>query len=135
MSENEDEKEQKPKKAFTVVHTVWDDGEIDTEMYEFRKNPSGRGAPGKWRLGKDDFTRRIEETLGDSEQIGEVMAANTNMSETTSPKCSVVSVKVAKVPKISAEEAEMVDSPIVDVEPEKIDDGDDMEFGEFDKQK
>lgn len=58
-----EEKEPKPKKAFEIKVVVWDDGEIDSELYEYRQNPSGRGAPGKWRLNKTDFVRRIEETL------------------------------------------------------------------------
>jgi len=79
---DKEEKEEKPKKAFVVVHTIWDDGEIDTEMYEFRKNPSGRGAPGKWRLGAKDFKRRLEETLGDAETLADVMQENTGVFST-----------------------------------------------------
>ncbi len=59
------EKEPKPKKSFEIRVVIWDDGEIDSELYEYRQNPSGRGAPGKWRLNKTDFVRRIQETLAD----------------------------------------------------------------------
>jgi hypothetical protein len=74
------EKEEKPKKAFVVVHTVWDDGEVDSELYEFRKNPSGRGAPGKWRLKPVEFVNRVGETLGDAATLVEEMTQNTGVS-------------------------------------------------------
>jgi hypothetical protein len=64
-----EEKEEKPKKAFEIKVIIWDDGEIDSELYEYRQNPSGRGAPGKWRLSANDFTRRMEETLGDPQLL------------------------------------------------------------------
>ncbi len=129
---NEEQKEEKPKKMFVVVHTTWDDGEVDTEMYEFRKNPSGRGAPGKWRLGSKDFVRRVEELLGDADQIGEVMASNVGLS-TSNTVCSVSVNK--KVPIIPDDEAKLIDSPIVDVEKDAPNDLNDIEFGEFDKDK
>lgn len=66
-----EEKAEKPKKLFQFTVTVWDDGEIDSEMNEFRLNPSGRGRPGKWRLGANDFVRRIEEILGDYDRLAE----------------------------------------------------------------
>lgn len=65
MAKEKVEKEEKPKKAFEAKIVIWEDGEMDVEMYEYRQNPSGRGAPGKWRLKANDFVRRIEETLGD----------------------------------------------------------------------
>lgn len=74
-----EEKEEKPKKAFVVIHTCWDDGEIDTEMYEFRKNQSGRGAPGKWRLKEKEFVTRLGEVLGDATTIVETMAEQTGI--------------------------------------------------------
>jgi hypothetical protein len=65
-----DEKEDnKPKKLFEVKFTVWDDAEIDGELYEYRKTNSGRGAPGKWRMNGKDFKRRVEETIGDHADI------------------------------------------------------------------
>lgn len=64
-----EEKEPKPKKAFEVKVIIWDDGEVDAELNEYRPNPSGRGAPGKWRVNATDFIRRMEETLGDPEQL------------------------------------------------------------------
>lgn len=66
---NEEEKEQKPKKMFEIHHIIYDDGEIDTSISEYRKSNTGRGAPGKWRLNSRDFKRRCEEILGEHDQI------------------------------------------------------------------
>lgn len=66
---NEEKENNKPKKLFEVKFTVWDDAEIDGELYEYRKTSSGRGAPGKWRMNGKDFRRRVEETIGDHEDI------------------------------------------------------------------
>lgn len=39
------EKEEKPKKAYLIKVIVWEDGEIDADIREYRKIGSGRGAP------------------------------------------------------------------------------------------
>jgi hypothetical protein len=82
MADERVEREEKPKKLFTVVHTIWDDGEVDTELYQFRKNQSGRGAPGKWRLLPKEFKNCIEDTLGAAEEFGEIMQENTGIFAT-----------------------------------------------------
>lgn len=64
-----EEKEPKPKKLFQITITVWDDLEIDSEMHEFRDNPSGRGRPGKWRLTASEFVKRVEEVAGDYDAL------------------------------------------------------------------
>lgn len=64
-----EEKEPKPKKQYEIKVIIWDDGELDSELTEYRQNKSGRGAPGKWRLTATDFVRRMEETLGEPEHI------------------------------------------------------------------
>lgn len=134
MNDDNEEKEQKPKKLFTVVHTVWDDGEIDTEMYEFRKNTSGRGAPGKWRQGNKDFKRRVEEVLGDFDQIADQMNSqigHDNSVDTAS--CSVS--KPIKAPKghvVDQEELEALDQPSVPVDKTPKVEDIDIDFGEHD---
>lgn len=87
-----EDQEEKPKKMFVITHTVWDDGEIDSEMYEFRKNPSGRGAPGKWRLGHADFRRRVEELLGDFGTIVDDMNSNIGVGDFTDSNLKVKKV-------------------------------------------
>lgn len=124
------EKEPKPKKAFEIKVVVWDDGEIDTELYEFRENPSGRGAPGKWRQNKTDFTRRIQETLADPailltdvyEKIGGVEQALSEISQTTpNADFKVVNQSQIDVTKVT-DESKQDDNP----------DDSSIEFGDFD---
>lgn len=42
---SDEEREEKPKKAFQLKIVVWDDGEVDTDIREYRKLGTGRGAP------------------------------------------------------------------------------------------
>jgi hypothetical protein len=124
------EKEPKPKKAFEIKVVVWDDGEIDTELYEFRENPSGRGAPGKWRQNKTDFTRRIQETLADPailltdvyEKIGGVEQAPSEVSQTT-PNADF---KVVNQSQTESSISTDITSPSEDPDESSI------EFGDFD---
>jgi hypothetical protein len=109
MSDGE-QKEEKPKKMFVVVHTIWEDGEMDTEMYEFRKNQSGRGAPGKWRLNGADFSKRVEELLGDPSGLLEEMSDATHLGSTSTPS----SVKPITQPKVKTKK--QADDGIGDIE-------------------
>lgn len=65
MGLNTEEKEEKPKKLFTITIDVYDSGDSDSSMVEYRKSASGLGRPRKWELTPGDFVRRVEETLGD----------------------------------------------------------------------
>jgi len=65
MGLNTEEKEEKPKKLFTITIDVYDTGDSDSSMVEYRKSASGLGRPRKWELTPGDFVRRVEETLGD----------------------------------------------------------------------
>ncbi len=78
-----EEKEDKPKKMFIVEHIIWDDGEIDTKLVEFRKTNSGRGAPNKWPLKPSDFKRRMGELLGSPDQINEKLIEQTGLDDGT----------------------------------------------------
>jgi hypothetical protein len=132
----EEQEEAKPKKLFVVTHIIWDDTEIDTEMYEFRKNPSGRGAPGKWRLGAKDFKRRIEETLGDADQIGEILEEHLALTTEEEPTVGIKPIRPPKghVPdpkelaELEAGSETPVDEPLVDPDAPEADN---MDFGEF----
>jgi hypothetical protein len=42
---SEEQKEEKPKKAFLIKTIVWEDGEVDCDIREYKKIGSGRGAP------------------------------------------------------------------------------------------
>lgn len=130
----DEQKEEKPKKMFTIVHTVWDDGEIDSEMYEFRKNPSGRGAPGKWRLGAKDFKRRVEEIFGDPASLSDELVDNTGLVSEDTPTNGLKPIDVprnhtpdpvelAELDKGAGEE-EVTQEPTEDID-----------FGDFDKDK
>jgi len=140
-----EEKEDKPKKMFVIEHIIWDDGEVDSTMCEFRKSNSGRGAPKKWNLGPKDFHRRVEELLGASDQINEILSQNTGLVD-------ISSVSVKQVLLDDVEEEPSTPQHIVDDEENKpqekpakkdkkskeakssSDEGlDDINFGEFDK--
>lgn len=141
MAKEKEEKEQKPKKAFEIKVIVWEDGEIDSEMYEYRQNPSGRGAPGKWRLSANDFVRRVEESFGDPQSLLDqtydaIGGVSLELKENQKQMIEVIK-STAKPKKV--EEAEKV-KEIEKEEPEEKDDkdfkvDDNMDFGEFDKDK
>jgi hypothetical protein len=106
--------EGKPKKSFTVIHTVWDDGEIDTELYQWVQNPSGRGAPGKWRKKPEEFIKALEDTLGSPKLLIEDMVSNTGMSLTQIVGANIVAGLVSQptaptVTKIDDSEAALID--------------------------
>lgn len=136
------EKEPKPKKSFEAKITVWDDGEVDVEMYEYRDNPSGRGAPGKWRLSNKDFVKRIDEVLGDPKMLLdttydalgglnlELAESHRKMEQPSSP--AVQPVKEVKEPK-----KKKVEEDTPETEQPKDEDvaGGDMDFGDFDNKK
>ena len=131
---SDEEKEQKPKKLFTITHTVWDDGEIDSEMYEFRKNPSGRGAPGKWRLGKEDFKRRVGEVLGEFDLLVEDMNKNIAAKEFASDLMTNDAIKKIKEKHDKELKQENDGGPKKSKPP--IDETEiDPDFGEFDNDK
>jgi hypothetical protein len=117
-----EEKEPKPKKAFEIKVIIWDDGEIDSEMVEFRANPSGRGAPGKWRVNDTDFVRRIIETLGDPDTllgtIHDMIGGAVAGTDQTKQLISTAMASVKAVPEASAEELAELDAEH-NTEPEK----------------
>lgn len=72
-------KPQKPKKAFELTVTVWDDGEITNKMVEFIKKE--RGAPEKWMRKPEQFNASIKEKISDNpvlllEKIAESLNIN-----------------------------------------------------------
>lgn len=144
------EKEPKPKKAFEIKVVVWDDGEVDTELYEYRPNPSGRGAPGKWRANSTNFVRIIEETLGDPEQLllkvfdeigGNIAASAENKAEVSSQIAASRLSEGETPPESSDDEPEKEEQPKESKKRRKAQassddqDGEDISFGEFDKGK
>lgn len=131
---SEVQKEEKPKKMFTIVHTIWDDGEIDSEMYEFRKNPSGRGAPGKWRLGAKDFKRRVEELFGDPANLSDELVDNTGLVAEDTPANGLKPLNVPKNHVPDPQELAELDAGAGEesVAPEKEEN---IDFGDFDVEK
>lgn len=130
-----EEKEPKPKKQYEIKVIIWDDGEIDGEMYEYRQNKSGRGAPGKWRLPALDFVRRLEETLGDPEHIlndihNIVGGSNVTSQEVKKIVAENVTPKVEEIkqtPKGKQQKSKAGADESTDP------DVDNMDFGNFDK--
>ena len=138
MAKEKEEKEQKPKKAFEIKVTVWDDGEIDSEMYEYRQNPSGRGAPGKWRLSANDFVRRVEESFGDPQSL---LDQTYDAIGGVSLELRENQKQVVEVIKNTSKPAVEKIKPVEKIKEETSDDGDfksddgGMDFGTFDKNK
>jgi hypothetical protein len=145
-----EEKEDKPKKMFIIEHVIWDDGEVDTKLVEFRKTNSGRGAPNKWTMQPKDFKRRMTELLGSPEQINEILVRQSGLDD--SGPIGQVSIYPVGTPEedIEADTPPMVDEsdekPQEKTEkPKKSDkkksasnssdsiDIDSVDFGEFDK--
>lgn len=56
-------KPQKPKKAFEVNITIWDDGEITNRLVEFIKKE--RGAPEKWMRTPTEFNQGIHKQISE----------------------------------------------------------------------
>jgi hypothetical protein len=130
MAKEKAEKEEKPKKSFEAKIVVWDDGEMDVEMYEYRQNPSGRGAPGKWRLKANDFVRRIEEVLGDPKLL----------LDTTYDAMGGLCLDEQEVKKVvgdtlKANKKQTPSVEVVETTPAEAPKKDDMDFGDFDDKK
>lgn len=82
-------KAQKPKKAFELKVTVWDDGEITSEQIEFIQRE--RGAPQKWMRKPDQFNAAIKEKISENpvillEKISECMSINLSALLAARPK-------------------------------------------------
>jgi hypothetical protein len=59
----DDEKPQKPKKAFEMTITVWDDGELTNKLVKFVKKE--RGAPEKWLCKPEQFSDAIKKNISE----------------------------------------------------------------------
>lgn len=150
MSE-EDAKEQKPKKMFTITIDIYDSGDVDSSMVEYRKSASGLGRPRRWELSAPDFVRRVEELLGDynkclyewNNAIGK--EAKQYLGITTTPQIThvstdaVVTVEKKEDKKETPPKASKKESKKESKEELKSEDEDDgfgnIEFGDFDKNK
>jgi hypothetical protein len=53
----------KPKKAFEINITVWDDAEITTKLNEYVQKE--RGAPEKWLRKPDQFVSSVKDRISD----------------------------------------------------------------------
>lgn len=76
----------KPKKAYEVTITIWDDGEITNKMVEFIKKE--RGAPEKWLRKPEQFNASIKQNISENpivlvEKIAECL--NIRLSELLKP--------------------------------------------------
>ena len=94
VPEDEATKPQKPKKAFEVTITVWDDGEISNKLVEFVKKE--RGAPEKWLRKPDQFNASIKDKISENpvlllERIAEGL--NINLSAFFTAKSGKVKVE------------------------------------------
>ncbi len=142
---SEEKEDDKPKKLFVIEHVIWDDGEVDSSMFEFRKQNSGRGAPGKWRLGPKDFNRRVEELLGASDQVNEILSQNTGLIDISSASMKPVLLDDVEDEPSTPQHVVDEDENHAQEKPAKKekktkesksspkDDLDNIEFGEFDK--
>jgi hypothetical protein len=94
VPEDEATKPQKPKKAFEVTVTIWDDGEITNKLIEFVKKE--RGAPEKWLRKPDQFNAAIKDTISENpvlllEKLAESL--NINLSTLLAAKAKVTESK------------------------------------------
>lgn len=132
------EKEEKPKKVFSITIDVYDSGDIDTSMVEYRKSPSGLGRPKAWQLTSNDFVRRVEEVLGDYDQFSEDWNKKIGKgakqllsfqmgSPTLQISTSPVEPKKEDTKTIKKEKNKETSKDEIDTE--------DIEFGEFDPDK
>jgi hypothetical protein len=132
------EKEEKPKKVYQIVYTVWDDGALDTEIYHFKKSGTGRGAPGKWRLNAEQFRLSFEETLGSFPTIVADFNAGIGLNTIQAVKYPGVTLqsdqkKVETTPQPQPEKKS--ESKTDKKKKEESDDDLDMDFGAFDTEK
>lgn len=58
------EKEEKPKKLFTVKFDVYDDGQVDPDLIEYVQGPVGR--PKAWRMEPKEFVLSIKRQLSET---------------------------------------------------------------------
>jgi hypothetical protein len=82
-------KAQKPKKAFEVNITIWDDGEISSKLVEFVKKE--RGAPEKWMRKPDQFNAAIKDKISENpvlllEKLAESLNINLSALLAAKPK-------------------------------------------------
>jgi hypothetical protein len=82
-------KPQKPKKAFEITVTIWDDGEISHKPVEFIKKE--RGAPEKWMRTPAQFNASIKEKISENptlllESIAECLSINLSAFIASRPK-------------------------------------------------
>jgi hypothetical protein len=91
-------KPQKPKKAFEVTVTVWDDGEITNKLVEFIKKE--RGAPEKWLRKPPEFNEAIKKNISENpvlllENIAEGLGINLSAFFAARPKVETSEKKIA----------------------------------------
>ena len=145
MAKDQDqEKEQKPKKMFTITIDIYDSGDVDSSMVEYRKSPSGLGRPRKWEMTAPEFVTRVEEILGDynkcladwnkaigkeAKQFMGIAAPSQMMAQASQASQSSVIAPVV----IKKEEKKDTKKDKPKKEDSEKDEFDGMEFGEFDK--
>lgn len=147
---NEELKEQKPKKVFTITIDIYDTGDIDSSMVEHRMSPTGLGRPRKWEMTAVDFVKRVEEIYGNYEAMLEdcTKAIGKGSKDVLGFKANNVGgVQIAVVPRpegsiippleteTPTESPDSKKSDPVEDDDKEMDDGSDMDFGEFDPNK
>lgn len=126
------EKEEKPKKVFTITIDVYDSGDSEASMVEYRKSPSGLGRPKAWQLTNVDFVKRVEEVLGDytsllsdwNQLIGKDAKALAAFGNSSKVEIKSVDVKKPESKKDTLSKKDDEDDDLKDVN-----------FGEFDPDK
>lgn len=79
---SDEEKEEKPKKAFQIKIVVWDDGEVDADIREYRKLGTGRGAPSLCGpLSSKDLTKALKNMMISPEAVRESIAIELGIDE------------------------------------------------------
>lgn len=134
---NEELKEQKPKKIFTITVDIYDTGDIDETLVEYRQNKTV-GRPKKWLLSAPDFVKRVEETYGNFDAMLEDCnkAIGKGSKDLLGFKANNVGgVEIKVVPRLSEPKKDVPEVKDEDLEDEKPDDGSDINFGEFDPNK
>jgi hypothetical protein len=87
IPDDEITKPQKPKKAFEVTITIWDDADLTMRLVEFIKKE--RGAPEKWMRKPDQFNASVKDKISSDpllvvEKIAE--GFNIKLSELLKPR-------------------------------------------------
>lgn len=110
MSEEESEK---PKKAFQLKVIVWDDGEVDCDIREYRKLGTGRGAPALCGpLSPNDFKKSLDQYGLDSDGVCGSIAIEVGIDD---EEADQPSVKATHVPETRSEvENDEIDDPDLD---------------------